>query len=220
MKDKFNLFYTWVINQGVEISDKTNPYQCMDLMYAWTFFLNIPKSSVQHLYAYQVFTEPNDLTRKHFEIIQNTPEFVPQAGDIAVFDKTSTNIAGHVSVCDGSGDQTKFSSLDQNWAGNSRASIVVHNYDNPKLLGVLRPRVIEVKPEINDQTKIYINPEYATLEVQQIRSLLIAKDSRIFQLEVSEAYLKKRVEELSIPVPEKPTIFQMIVEKIRQILAR
>lgn len=155
MKDKFIAFYSWVITQGIEISDKTNPYQCMDLAYSLVFFLNFPKATIQHLYAYEVYTKPSDLTRQYFDLIPNTPDGVPQAGDLVVFDKTDTYIAGHISVANGfGGDINGFTSLDQNWAGVSRVVLVNHNYNSPKVLGWLRPKPTIANYDIETSLKL------------------------------------------------------------------
>lgn len=170
MKDKFNQFQEWVINQGVELSSKEFTYQCMDLAYSWVFYLNIPKATIQNLYAYEVYKKPKAITKEHFELIPNSPDFVPQAGDLIVFDKTPNNVAGHIAIANGNGTKTWFESLDQNWNGASRVQVIKHNYDNPKVLGVLRYKEPS-KPvlEITDQTRV---PQLENMEVQQIRSTL------------------------------------------------
>jgi hypothetical protein len=177
--NKFNLFSNWVLGQGVELSDKTNIYQCMDLAYAYCLFLNIPKKTIQHLYAYEVFTSPNDITNEYFQILPNTPDLVPQEGDLGIFNKVSTNIAGHICVCTGEGDTKTFKSLDQNWAGVSKVSEVTHTYVN--FLGVLRP-----KPQllvITDQTILpIIDSNGNNMEVQAVRSQLADNEKRISNL--------------------------------------
>src|SRR4030042_82719 len=79
----------------VEVNDPTNAYQCMDLAYAFCDFISIPRDTIRHLFAYQVYTEPNDLTIKYFEMIPNTSNGVPQCGDLVVFSKDIGGIAGH-----------------------------------------------------------------------------------------------------------------------------
>lgn len=194
MKEKFDKFSTWVLNQGIEISDKTNVYQCMDLAYSWVFFLNFPKSTIQHLYAYEVFTAPNSTTLKYFEVIKNSATFVPQVGDLAVFDKTANNIAGHISICTGTGNTLRFTSLDQNWLGVGRATLVEHNYDNPKLLGVLRPKLqgVQTSEVVSavDLTSLdnstAMKEVYGVIDIPTLKSKLIAKDQKIFDL-ISQA---------------------------------
>lgn len=139
MKD-FELFQSYVLSQGIEVSDKSNLYMCMDLAYAFTLFNHVPKVAIQHATAKEVFKNPNDITRKYFEIIKNTKTFVPQEGDIGVFDGTTSNPAGHIIVHTEKADIKTFVSLDQNWAGKKYVTLVTHDY--PKTyLGVLRLKV-------------------------------------------------------------------------------
>lgn len=74
-----------------------------------------------------------------FERIKNTPDFVPQKGDIIVWSKTLNGDWGHVEVCTGNGDTTWFESYGQNWTGNHDAcTLISHNYNH--VLGVLRAK--------------------------------------------------------------------------------
>ena len=139
MKDKLNQFVSNLNGQFAEVSDKTNIYQCMDLVYLWVFVLGYPKATIQHLYAYQAFTEPSDLTREYFEIIPNTSSFVPKDGDIGVF-KGGT--AGHIGVCLSGGNTSSFPFFEQNSPLGTNAHITTHKtYTN--FLGVLRPKYQE-----------------------------------------------------------------------------
>lgn len=180
MKDKFDLFSSWILGQGVEISDKSNAFQCMDLMYGWTLFLNFPKSTVQHGYAYQVFTAPTATTRQYFDIIPNSDTFVPQVGDIGVFNQTASNVAGHVCICNGVGNTSNFQSIDENWAGQTFVTLVTHSYSN--FLGVLRPKILS--NGITDQTIIplIIDANGHPMEVQAIRSELADNEREITNL--------------------------------------
>jgi hypothetical protein len=196
IKNKFDQFYAWVINQGIEISDKTNPYQCFDLAYSWVFFLNFPKATIQHLYAYEVFTAPTATTLQYFDLIPNTATFIPQVGDLAVFDKTAANIAGHISICNGIGDLINFQSIDQNWAGLTRATTVNHNYDSPKLLGVLRPKLISEPAPV---TNIDFGGQSTELETYGI----ISKDTLWSKLVAKDHYIKTHPD-IPLPIFTKP----------------
>lgn len=144
MKDKLNQFILNLQGQFVEVSDASNKFQCMDLAYAWVFTLGYPKATIQRLYAYEVYTKPNDLTLKYFDLIPNTPEFIPQDGDIGVVDKTPDNIAGHIFICLGGGTTSKFNRFEQNLPLGNRAA--VHEGGYAKFLGVLRPKVFDTVP--------------------------------------------------------------------------
>lgn len=196
MKD-FEIFKNYVLSQGVEISDKTNVYQCMDLAYAFCLFLHVPKDTVRHLYAYQIFTSPNDITNEYFQIIPNDDSFIPQEGDIGVFNKTNSNIAGHVCICTGNGNTKTFKSLDQNWAGQSKVSEVTHDYIN--FLGVLRPKI--KSNEINEQTLLpIIDANGNLMEVQAVRSELADNERQITNLLTEKDNLLRQVDDLKITV--------------------
>lgn len=55
IENKLQRFIENIGNNFVEISYRDAIYQCMDLVYAWVFVLDIPKSSIQHQYAWEVY---------------------------------------------------------------------------------------------------------------------------------------------------------------------
>lgn len=77
--------------------------------------------------------------KKNFTKISNTPDFVPEKGDIVVWngDISSKNDYGHIAVASGEGDTSYFYSYDQNWNGKAMKKIK-HSYT--ALYGVLRPK--------------------------------------------------------------------------------
>lgn len=145
MKDKLTQFIDNTIGNWQEVSYRDALYQCMDLVYEWVFCLGFPKSTIQHLYASQVFTQATDLTRQYFDIIPNSDSFIPQDGDIAVFSNKTlvggvlTDV-GHIGIALSGGTTKSFKCYEQNWPLGTNPSIKDRNYDTPKLLGVLRPK--------------------------------------------------------------------------------
>lgn len=131
----------------VEVNDSTNVYQCMDLLYAWLDFLKIPRDTIRHLLAYQVWTEPNDLTIKYFEMIPNTPSGIPPVGSLVVFSTAIGGSAGHIAI--GTKDSTINNAVtyDQNFGTDKTCRIVSHGYS--AVLGWLKPRT----EELSDDTK-------------------------------------------------------------------
>lgn len=73
----------------------------------------------------------------YFEKILNTLEFLPEPGDIAIWNTKVGNGYGHIAIVTEKGKQNTFKSFDQNWGGK-QAHIVEHNYDN--VVGFLRPK--------------------------------------------------------------------------------
>lgn len=74
----------------------------------------------------------------NFTKIANTPSFVPQEGDVAIW---YNGTYGHIAICTGIGDVNKFESFDQNYPEGSACKKVTHNYS--KFYGVLRPKAQE-----------------------------------------------------------------------------
>lgn len=151
MKDKLNQFVDNLNGEFVEVSYKEALYQCMDLVYTWVFCLGYPKATIQHLYAYQVFTEPTDLTRQYFDLIPNTSDFIPQDGDIGVIKGTSGNIAGHIFIALGGGTTNSFMCFEQNNPLGTNAHIQSRSYTN--VLGFLRPKKILVEASSSEYVK-------------------------------------------------------------------
>lgn len=78
-------------------------------------------------------TDPN--LYNNFDKIANTPTFVPQEGDVAVW---GNGAYGHIAICTGVGDVNTFESFDQNYPTGSVCKKVKHNYTG--FLGVFRPK--------------------------------------------------------------------------------
>jgi hypothetical protein len=74
---------------------------------------------------------------EHFERIPNTPTFIPEPGDIVIWNGTEGNPYGHVAIFV-KGDIRAFDSFDQNLPAGAPCGIVHHTYNN--VLGFLRPR--------------------------------------------------------------------------------
>lgn len=77
--------------------------------------------------------------KNNFTRIANTPEFVPQKGDICVWGKnvSSSHNYGHIAIATGEGNTKELYTYDQNWNGKAMKK-VKHNY--VAFLGVLRPK--------------------------------------------------------------------------------
>jgi len=142
IKDLFDQFFSKYNGKDVEAEDSSNLNQCFDLAFLWCDSLGIPRSSVRHLYAYQIFTQPTSETKQYFKLITNSPDGIPQVGDLVIFG-TKVGTAGHVCISNGTGDTKTFQSLDQNWGttpSQKKTRIVTHNYTG--CLGWLRPILI------------------------------------------------------------------------------
>ena len=122
--------------------DGVSGVQCVDLikMYLDKVFGYKPKAwGNAKDYFFNFYNLP---ITNGFVKIDNTPDLVPQKGDICVWGAGLGNKYGHVAIATGEGDTSKFYSYDLNWNGKT-VKKVLHNYKG--FLGVLRPI---------DQTKI------------------------------------------------------------------
>jgi cell wall-associated NlpC family hydrolase len=142
MRDKLLRFIDNTIGHFQEVSYKEAIYQCMDLVYEWVFVLDIPKATIQHQYAYEVYTQASDFTRQYFDIILNLKETIPQEGDLVIWNKTSSNIAGHIAIVI-EATQTTMKVFEQNNPLGTNAHIQDRNY--PNCLGFLRPKVTQAE---------------------------------------------------------------------------
>lgn len=145
--------------------DGVSGVQCVDLikMYVDKVFGIKPSSWGNAKDYYENF---NNLPLKnYFTRIKNTPELVPQKGDICVWGAGLGNTYGHISIATGEGNTKQFYSYDLNWGGKTVRK-VLHNYT--AFLGVLRP---------NDQSKI-ITERYKIGSVYTLQvDLKVRKDA-------------------------------------------
>lgn len=201
------------VGKPVEAEDPSNKYQCMDWAFKWCDEINIDRSTIRHLYAYQAFTQPNDLTLEKFDYIPNTPNGIPQLGDVVIF-STGVGIAGHIAVVQ-SADKDKVRSLDQNWSGHSYCEYITHPYDN--ILGWLHPKSAIITQPITQEITLQTNiPQIDGMEVQAIRSELLdsretiaSNKSTIQKLQLDLDSLRDHISTLEMPlkpVPSEPFV--------------
>ena len=118
--------------------DKGSGVQCVDLAKMYIYYvLGINPQSIGNAEAY--WRRYNELSYLHdnFNRIPNTASFVPQKGDIAVWDKRHGKY-GHIAICTGEGTTSYFYSYDQNWI-IKKMHKVKHSYKDG-FAGVLRPK--------------------------------------------------------------------------------
>lgn len=147
IKELLRFYRSYLDGQFLEISDRNSLFQCMDAAYLWTFLLRYPKATIQHLYASEVWTKATALTRQYFDLLPNTPTFVPRAGDIGVFSNKVTIggklvDVGHIGMCLDGATIKVLPFLSQNYPTGDKLGVDNFNYNKPKLLGVLRPKVL------------------------------------------------------------------------------
>jgi len=138
MENKFKSFLVEYNGTYVEAIDHSNWAQCFDLVVQWCLELGLPLSIFSGLlYAYQIWSPSTSVCANNFEYILNTPEAVPQAGDIVVWAKSFNGTAGHVGIATGLfSDTNKFQCFEQNDPTGSNSHLKDYNYNH--VLGWLR----------------------------------------------------------------------------------
>lgn len=92
-------------------------------------------------------------------VYENTPKFLPQKGDIVVWNGSYGEGAGHVAIVHSANINT-FVSLDQNWWGGGRnktevAQFITHTYDFPMYF--IRPH-FKAKSTVKDKVTSVVKP--------------------------------------------------------------
>lgn len=203
-------FFNQWLGKPVEVEDPTALDQCMD----WAFkycddFLHIDHSAIRHQFAYQVFTAATDLTRQFFTLVLNTPDGVPPAGALPIFDQT-VGPAGHICVATGKGDTNSFISTDQNWNGHAYVEEVTHSYNG--VIGWLVPNVIppsvptspivvtadtiqaNLDACLAQHTELVTQLDQANTTISNLNAASSAKDAQIAKLDAEVTSLQSQLD--------------------------
>ena len=207
---KVEEFFAKYNGKGIDF-DNYYGFQCVDLYRQYCKeCLEYPQSPGVGG-AYEIW---DTYLKDYFERISNTPDGVPELGDIVIWSKNAGGGYGHVGVFN-SGNLDSFVSFDQNWPVGSLCHFQNHNYTN--VLGWLRPKVVQLPtPVITDQTFI---PQVG-MEVQAIRSKLKDQELTIYNLEEVVDELQTRVKELEaiVALPDASGQAEDTLRRIHDIL--
>lgn len=111
--------------------------QCVDLIKLYADkVLGLKFGAFGNAHAYYDNFENIPMLKNNFVKIKNTPEFIPQKGDIIVWNKKRGGGNGHIAVCNGVGTKNYFYSYDMNWNGIKEMQLIKHTYSN--VLGAIR----------------------------------------------------------------------------------
>ncbi len=121
--------------------------------------------------AYRLFPHSLITEQENWELITNNPSDpsqFPEQGDIIVFDQTSQNIYGHISIYDRTTGVNSFVSIDQN-VGGKKVREITHTFTESggfgKVLGWLHQKKVEpvlgqpIPPEQSDETQSVDNSQ-------------------------------------------------------------
>lgn len=177
--------------------------QCMDLMHFYVYeMLGIKDATVLAApSAKQVYL--NFRWGDLFEKIDNTPNGLPEEGDLIFWDNGEW---GHVAIFI-EGNLTRFTSFDANWPVGSLPHVQEHNYDN--VLGWLRAKNGESDSELS------------TIKIQL--ELLQAKynelDKELDDMRASRNDWKKKYNELSEKSAKELSEKQEHIESLQNTLS-
>ena len=117
--------------QGVGNTSE-NKGQCVGLVCVWVDTLGFP-----HIWgnACDLFANADE---QFFDKILNTPEAIPQAGDIVVWSAKFNGTVGHTAIATGTGDINTFETFEQNDPLGSNCHLKTYKYTS--VIGWLRPR--------------------------------------------------------------------------------
>ena len=127
-----------------------NKGQCVGLVAVWIDALSLP-----HVWgnAADLFANADE---KFFDKILNTPEAIPQAGDIIVWSAKFNGTVGHTGIATGTADMNTLECFEQNDPLKSNCHLKVYKYSY--VTGWLRPKTVSVgvDPIILQQSDSFI----------------------------------------------------------------
>lgn len=158
-------------------------------------------------------SDPNLNT--YYDKISNTPNGVPQAGDIVLWTRRAGGGYGHVSIFL-NGDVNGFTSLDQNWPTLSKVTKTDHNYIN--VYGWLRPKEKPMASELEacmaDRKKFWAERDEARADLEACKTQSAGYQSRATdlgnQVGTLQAEVDNRKEQLSRQVDETARIQELL----------
>lgn len=117
-------------------------YQCVDL--ANQFIVEVLK--LDPVIGTDAKNFPSKINTNQFEVLKNTPDFIPTEGDICIWNGRVGGGAGHIAVVrDNAATVKTFNSLDQNWSKPLFVTLETHKYSN--VTHFLRAKTVQSIPE-------------------------------------------------------------------------
>lgn len=125
LEKKYDNFFKTFNNKSLDY-DGYYGGQCFDLIQAWNIdWLGCP-NWITGDYAYQIYGQ----LPQYYDSIANTPDAIPQKGDIIVWAKAYNGFAGHTGVANGVGDTNTFECFEQNDPTGTVCHVKKYTYNN------------------------------------------------------------------------------------------
>jgi hypothetical protein len=172
--------------------------------------------------AYQVWTEFGSIqANQYYDKIPNTPDGVPQEGDIVIWD-TSVGTVGHIAAATGEGNTSNFTSFDQNWPGGSACHRQSHDYHG--VVGWLRLKskqggsMAETAAQVEQRllhgpggidewiVKTYnagVQRDSALEQLSQVQAQLVSLSARLDGLVADQAAKTAQIDQLNRVIADK-----------------
>lgn len=157
-----------------------NKGQCVGLIEVWTDNLELPHTwgNAKDLL--------NDADPAHFTIIKNTPQGVPEQGDIVVWSGAYNNGPGHTGICHGNANTDTFDCFEQNDPLNSPCH--VKNYNYTSVLGWLKPSVKPTVEVFADKFNELVDKSTAVDSISQLLGISYTKDILVGKIKTMISY--------------------------------
>jgi hypothetical protein len=198
----FTDFLTKYNGQSKVGNTTENKGQCVGLSAVWIEALGLP-----HVWgdACDMFVNADE---QFFTKILNTPDAIPQAGDIIIWSKAYNGTAGHTGIATGTADLKTFECFEQNDPTGSNCHLKTYkNYNY--ITGWLRPKSLEnnsteLNQCINDRNSHYddLIAIAGVLKVSVNRSLIIAEIEKLITLEDQYNQKDKQLAESQAQISE------------------
>jgi len=130
---------------------------------------------------------PSRVNPEDFDYIKNTPEGVPEAGDLIIWGGKIGHIAIYVS-----GNVNWFTSFDQNWPTGSVCHLVDHSYSNVK--GWLRPKGgnMSLQKQYDDCRK---NRDQHWNDLQELEKVFGNQSKELIKMRADEVEMIQQLED-------------------------
>lgn len=190
----------------LESWDRNNLNQCTDLVLEWLKTIGrgdiIPLGILN---AYEIYNPNHTKLKKYFDFIPNTPNAIPDEGDIVVWKKAYNGGAGHTGVATGRADIMSFDAFVQNDPIGSKSHVKKYKYTN--VAGWLRYKLpIDMKDPLTE----------CLAQHQPLVDEIREKDILIAKMKLDFKATEKRLKDEKDKALKKK---EFEIEKLNKILA-
>lgn len=159
----------------------------------------------------------------YYTKIANTPDFVPQNGDVMIWNRHAGGGHGHVGIII-SADLSSFVSFDQNWRALNVSEPTKHDYTN--VYGVLRPKISTSEGNSTPE-KIYTEAEMTQVREARDSNWNSYQECKLDKSAVEESLKKTRQEydqfreeinrKLDLPTTSLPSDTLGAIERLLEV---